>query len=63
MKTRVQEANDAIAADPVGMGGYTSFYWWPNDPEPFVCLDGDYDLEDLRRLLTYMERIHEDVLK
>lgn len=54
------DANEAIAANPVG--GYCAFNIYPRHGLQ-VCLDGDFDIEDIRRVLSYLEMIEEEMLK
>jgi hypothetical protein len=46
------------------MGGYCAFNIWScNKDELLVVLDGEFDMEDIRRILQLMETIEEDRLK
>jgi hypothetical protein len=54
------EANESIKQDP--LGGYCYFAYYERGKLE-VCLDGDFDIDDVRRILHYMEVIHEDLLK
>lgn len=56
----VVDANQSIDEDPVG--GYCAFTCYPRHGLQ-VCLDGDFDIEDIKRILALMETIAEDLLK
>lgn len=61
MQRHCVDANQALKDFPVG--GYSHIYWLPRSKEPLVGLDGDFDMDDLRRLLGYLETIVEDAQK
>ena len=53
------DANQALREDPVG--GYAYLHAYKGNL--LAVLDGEFDLEDLKRLVQYMEQIQEDALK
>jgi len=58
-----KNANDSIKEGPCSFGGYCYFNWYPMNAQATVELDGEFNLEDLKRLADLLQHIKEESLK